>query len=408
MPLDTWKGSYGPYRSPCCYSKPVWLMRRLFGPGSRDEPIRETAGSAADKPDTSSDAVSCHEAALSPADKPGSSSDTVSDHGAALSHADKPDTSSDTVSDHGAALSHADKPDTSSDTVSHQEAALSPADEPGTSSNTVCHQEAAPSPADKPDTSCDTDSNGDATLSPADKPDSNEEATLSPANTVIHEEAAASTAAEQVLTNPMYLPYQPTFELADVEKDGNIYDLPFFGQRTYDGCYVDAKSVGDMLGLGDHFRMTLACPESKYVPGVHFAYIPFRVVQQPRPLHPQRVLGLGAADRSIGNQVRPAGPLVKGEYFDLQPLSAFADFRNGPAVSTGRAGLLIQKLLGGWQVQRESGYIPGWTAGKAQYFDLQPLSAFSNCVNGPVGSTFWWLTCSSGTQGGHRCPALNT
>jgi hypothetical protein len=46
-----------------------------------------------------------------------------------------------------------------------------------------------------------------------------------------------------------------------------------------------------------------------------------------------------------------------------------------------------QKLLGGWQVQRESGYNPGWTAGKAQYFDLQPFSAFSNFVNGPAGST---------------------
>ena len=37
----------------------------------------------------------------------------------------------------------------------------------------------------------------------------------------------------------------------------------------------------------------------------------------------------------------------KGEYFDIQPLSAFADFRTGPVVSTGLAPHLVHyKLVG--------------------------------------------------------------
>ena len=94
--------------------------------------------------------------------------------------------------------------------------------------------------------------------------------------TASHEEVAASasgTAAE----DPLYLPYQLPLELTDAEKfrdkDGITYDLPFFGQRTYDGCYVDAKSVGDMLGIAE-FRRTLIHPTSSYIPGVHYAYIP--------------------------------------------------------------------------------------------------------------------------------------
>ena len=78
--------------------------------------------------------------------------------------------------------------------------------------------------------------------------------------------------------DPVYLPYQPPLELTESEmfrdEDGNTHDIPFFGQRTPDGCFVDTKAVGAMLGLDDHFRKTLTSTTSKFVPGLHFAYIP--------------------------------------------------------------------------------------------------------------------------------------
>ena len=42
---------------------------------------------------------------------------------------------------------------------------------------------------------------------------------------------------------------------------------------TYDGCYVDANAIGDMLGIKE-FRLTLIHPNSSHIPGIHFAYIP--------------------------------------------------------------------------------------------------------------------------------------
>jgi hypothetical protein len=174
---------------------------------------------------------------LGPSSHDEAATETVSDE--EPSAADKPGNNRDLET----AVSMADTLQPCSDTDSHQEAALIPADKPNTSSDTDNHQEAA----------------------------------LSPADTVSHQETTASTAAEEVLTNPLYLPYQPTLELTAAEKfcdkDGNIYQLSFFGQRTCDGCYVDAKAIGDMLGIVK-FRSTLTNPSSSYIPGVHFAYIP--------------------------------------------------------------------------------------------------------------------------------------
>jgi hypothetical protein len=50
-------------------------------------------------------------------------------------------------------------------------------------------------------------------------------------------------------------------------------------------CYVCAESIGAMLGTQE-IRLTLIHPTPKFVPGLHYAYIPFEgLVQQPRPFH---------------------------------------------------------------------------------------------------------------------------
>ncbi|WIA34768.1 hypothetical protein OEZ86_013074 [Tetradesmus obliquus] len=45
----------------------------------------------------------------------------------------------------------------------------------------------------------------------------------------------------------LYLPYQAPLELADSEKfqdkGCSVFELAFFGERTYDGCYVDAHAL---------------------------------------------------------------------------------------------------------------------------------------------------------------------
>jgi hypothetical protein len=59
--------------------------------------------------------------------------------------------------------------------------------------------------------------------------------------------------------------------------------------------------------------------------------------------------------------VRPAGPPAKFNTLNLQALSAFAHFQNGPAVST-RAFADTQKVFE-WLIHRESG-AARLTAGK--------------------------------------------
>jgi hypothetical protein len=81
------------------------------------------------------------------------------------------------------------------------------------------------------------------------------------------------------------------------------------------------------------------------------------------------------ADRSSANAVGGNWTVGKGQYFDLQASSAFADFQNGPAVSTGPPGLL-KKLFGaagrsiGNQVRPAVRPLV-----KGEYFDFEPSSA---------------------------------
>jgi hypothetical protein len=77
-----------------------------------------------------------------------------------------------------------------------------------------------------------------------------------------------------------------------LKKDGNTYDLPFFGIRLPRCCFVCADSVGTMLGIKE-IRRTLIHTNSMFVLGLHYAYIPFESPTPTKVPQPLNALGGG-------------------------------------------------------------------------------------------------------------------
>jgi hypothetical protein len=115
------------------------------------------------------------------------------------------------------------------------------------------------------------------------KPQQSQPTMMTPKQAGVTKESTVNTnTGPELATIPVYMPFKEPLQLTDAEKfrdkDGNVFELAFFGERTHDGCYVDASDVGQMLGTKE-FRKTLLDNTSRFVPGQHFAYIPMEPIR---------------------------------------------------------------------------------------------------------------------------------